>query len=242
MPEQIGDRYQQETKYRSDRMSGEPLDWASQPELYKHYPSCPKIPLPKPGAMSSMSLDDAIKSRKSVREFTGEPLGKDQLAYLLWASTGIQRKERGYKFRTAPSAGALYPIETYLVVNNVADLQQGVYHYSIQNHALDQLQLGTFRRTIADAALGQVMCYEAAVVFVWTAVFQRSKWKYKQRAYRYVYLDAGHIGENLALAAVSLGLGTCQVGALFDDQVNSIIGVDGTEESVVYMTIVGHPR
>jgi SagB-type dehydrogenase family enzyme len=81
---------------------------------------------------------------------------------------------------------------------------------------------------------------EAPVVFIWTAVFQRTKWKYGQRAYRYIYLDAGHIAENLALAAVSLGLGSCQIGALFDEEINQIIGVDGKEESVLYMTVAGY--
>jgi SagB-type dehydrogenase family enzyme len=85
------------------------------------------------------------------------------------------------------------------------------------------------------------MCLEAAAVFIWTAIFDRSKWKYEQRAYRYVYLDAGHIAENLALAATGIGLGTCQIGALFDDEVNRIVGVDGTEESVIYMSVVGYP-
>ena len=83
------------------------------------------------------------------------------------------------------------------------------------------------------------MCVESAVVFIWTAIFQRMKWKYGQRAYRYVYLDAGHIAENLALTATSLGLGSCQIGALFDDEVNEIIDVDGVEESVIYMSVVG---
>ena len=83
------------------------------------------------------------------------------------------------------------------------------------------------------------MCVESAVVFIWTSIFQRMKWKYGQRAYRYVYLDAGHIAENLALTATSLGLGSCQIGALFDDEVNEIIDVDGAEESVIYMSVVG---
>ncbi len=242
MPEGIGDRYQRETKYRRDEMSGGGLEWARQPELYKEYPGCMKITLPEPAAPATMSLDDAIRRRKSVRTYTDEPLDKVQLSYMLWASTGIQRREHGYEFRTAPSAGALYPTETYLVVNNVDDVPQGVYHYSIRDHRLDQIKAGMFQRDLAEAALGQGMCAVTPVVFIWTAVFQRMKWKYKQRAYRYVYLDAGHIAENLALAAVSLELGTCQIGALFDDEVNAIIDIDGDEESVIYMTVVGHPR
>jgi SagB-type dehydrogenase family enzyme len=85
------------------------------------------------------------------------------------------------------------------------------------------------------------MAFSASAVFVWTAVFKRSKWKYKQRAYRYVYLDAGHIAENLALAAVALGLGSCQIGALFDNEVNSLLEIEEKQESVVYMSAVGYP-
>jgi len=241
MLERVGDTFQEETKYQRDRMPGATLDWSNRPELYKRYPSCTKEPLPDPAPPADMSLNETLKRRKSIRQFSTEPLSKEELSYLLWASTGIQREESGYEFRTVPSAGALYPIDTYLVVNNVEGLRQGVYHYSIKDHTLEQLKVGAFRRNIAEAALGQGMCSTAAAVFVWTALFERSKWKYQQRAYRYVYLDAGHIAGHLALSAVALGLGSCQIGALFDDEVNDIIGVDGTEESVIYMSVVGHP-
>jgi len=107
---------------------------------------------------------------------------------------------------------------------------------------LEELKIGALGEDLAHAALEQEMCEEAPVVFVWTAVFGRSKWKYKQRAYRYVYLDAGHIAQNLALSAASIGLGSCQIGAIFDDEINSILGVDGTEESTIYLSSVGYPR
>lgn len=158
---------------------------------------------------------------------------------MLWASTGIQRKEFGYDFRTAPSAGALYPIETYLVINRVKNITPGVYHYSIKDHSLEELKTGDYGIKISDAALGQIMCADCSVVFIWTAIFDRSKWKYSQRSYRYIYLDAGHIAENLALAATSINLGSCQIGALFDDEVNKIISVDGIHESTIYMSVVG---
>jgi SagB-type dehydrogenase family enzyme len=188
-----------------------------------------------------MTLDETLNERKSVRRFRAEPIPLAQLSYLIWASTGIQRTEQGYEFRTAPSAGALYPIETYIVANKVRDLEPGVYHYGIRNHELERVRSGDLRRPIVAAALGQEMCAEAAAVFVWTAMFARARWKYAQRAYRYIYLDAGHVAENLALAAVSLGLGACQIGALFDDEVNKLLDVDGAEESVVYMSVVGLP-
>jgi len=189
-----------------------------------------------------------------------------------------------YLLRSAPSAGALYPIETYVIVNNVkaaspADAQdnspspvpspegrgdetentefewpsdsegddaprlpRGVCHYDVENHRLELVNAGDFSRDVAAAALDQVMCVKANVVFLWTAVFERSIWKYGQRAYRYVYLDAGHIAGNVALAAVALGLGSCQIAALFDDECNQLVGVDGVRESTVYMTSVGNVK
>ncbi|MBN2593104.1 MAG: SagB/ThcOx family dehydrogenase [Sedimentisphaerales bacterium] len=236
-----GDRFQQETKYDPKKMPAHRLDWASKPELYKEYPKARRIELPAFEPDKPVSLDKTLRQRKSIRDYQDTPISKGQLAYLLWASTGIQRVEDGYEFRTTPSAGALYPIETYVVVNNVKALEAGVYHYAIQPHQLELLQQRDLRRQIAEAALGQGMCATAAAVFIWTAVFERCKWKYGQRAYRYIYLDAGHIAENLALAAVSLNLGTCEIGALYDESVNAIIGIDGTEESTICMATVGNP-
>lgn len=237
----IGDDFQKETRYIRDKMPGG-VDGSGRPSLYKEYPGKPTIKLPSPEPMVTSSVDQALRQRKSVRSFAAKPLSKEQLAYLLWASTGIQGRGHGFEFRTAPSAGALYPIETYLVVNTVEDVPQGLYHYSIKLHGLEELQSGDVSRPVTVAAMGQRMCLQAAVVFIWTAVFQRTKWRYGDRAYRYIYLDAGHIAQNLALAATSLGLGSCQVGALFDDEVNDIIGADGIEESTIYMSVVGWPQ
>ena len=235
----VGDNFQKETKYHKDKMSGKPLDWASQPNIYKNYPDCQTIQLPDISPLADTTLHEVLKKRKSIRKYQNKPIKKETLSYLLWASTGISREEGGYEFRTAPSAGALYPVETYLVVNNIEEIKPGVYHYNIQNHYLELLKEGGYAAQTVQAALRQRMCADAPVVFIWTAIFQRMKWKYDQRAYRYIYLDAGHIAENLALTATSLGLGSCQIGALYDDEVNQIIDVDGTEESVIYMSVVG---
>jgi SagB-type dehydrogenase family enzyme len=236
-----GDQFQQETKYFPDEMIGGTMRWSERPKPYKTYPDNVKVVLPSFEPGRPMTLEEALNERKSVRAFRPRPISMGQLGYLLWASTGVQRAEHGCEFRTAPSAGALYPIETYIVANEVRDLDPGVYHYGIKDHGLEQVRAGDQRQRIAAAALGQGMCAAASAVFVWTAIFDRSKWKYGQRAYRYIYLDAGHIAENLALAAVSLGLGTCQVGALFDDEVNKVLDVDGANESVLYMSVVGVP-
>jgi SagB-type dehydrogenase family enzyme len=237
----VGDRFQQQTKYDPARMGVHTRDSGIVVPLYKQYPDQPKLELPAFEPLEQMSLNLALKTRRSIRRFRRQPITTDEISYLLWASTGIQRTEAGYEFRTAPSAGALYPIDTYLIANNVDTLEMGLYHYAVRAHQLEQLDKGDLRPAIAAAALGQTMCGTAAAVFVWSAVFARCKAKYGQRAYRYVYLDAGHIAENLALAAVSLDLGSCEIGAFYDDQVNVILDIDGVNESVICMAVLGHP-
>ena len=157
-------------------------------------------------------------------------------------STGVQRKIKNYEFRTVPSAGAVYPIETYLIANNVDGLEKALYHYNIESHFLEKLKNEDLSQELAHSALEQKMCSNAPVVIIWTAVFLRSKWKYGQRAYRYIYLDAGHIAQNLALSATSIGLGSCQIGAFFDDEINQILDINGFDESAIYMSVVGYPK
>jgi SagB-type dehydrogenase family enzyme len=237
----IGDNFQQETKYRRGHLPRGGLDWASQPALYKQYPSAPKVALSRPQTTGGMPLWEALAQRRSVRRFLPSPVSEGDLSQLLWAAQGVTDVRRGYAFRTAPSAGGLFPIETYLIIHSVQGIEPGLYHYGVRRHELDQLRTGDLRQDISRAALDQEMAERANLVLVWTAVFGRSKWKYRQRAYRYVYLDASHIAQNVALAAVALGLGSCQIAALYDDEANALLGVDGIEESTVYMTIVGKP-
>jgi len=238
----IGDKFQHSTKHSRERLLGGYLDWANKPESYKKYSLAKIIKLSQNFSRQTLPIVETLRRRRSTRLFSTEPLSLDDLSFLIWACTGIQRKERGSKFHTAPSAGALYPIETYLVVNNVENLEKAVYHYNIEAHALEELNAGDFAEETAHAALEQKLCAEAPVVVVWTAVFERSKWKYAQRAYRYAYLEAGHIAQNLALASTSTGLGSCQIGAFFDDEINQIIGVEGKDESAIYLSVIGHPK
>ncbi|RPJ04910.1 MAG: SagB/ThcOx family dehydrogenase, partial [Deltaproteobacteria bacterium] len=161
---------------------------------------------------------------------------------LIWAIQGITARAWGFDFRTIPSAGALYPTETYPVVNNVDGISPGIYHYEIKKGQLALIREGRFGHELSRAALGQEMLEAAACVFVWTAVVERSKWKYRERAYRYIYMDAGHIGQNLYLAATGLGLGCCTVGAFFDEEVDQLIGIDGKSEISLYLGAVGQIR
>lgn len=242
MKKGTGDLFQQETKYKRGHLGSAPLFWSKKPETYKNYPSAPKVELPPAQKENGPFLWEVIKSRRSHRSFQDKPLSKAQLSQLLWAAQGITARFMDHELRAAPSAGALYPVETYCVVHKVQDIPPGIYHFGVREHQLEEIKQGNFRQDIAKAALDQRMTSTANVVFVWTAVFRRCKWKYHQRAYRYVYLDAGHIAQNLALAAVGLGLSSCQIAALYDDEVNTLLEVDGEEESVLYLSVVGYPR
>ncbi|MGC8874150.1 MAG: SagB/ThcOx family dehydrogenase [Chloroflexia bacterium] len=210
---------------------------------YKIYPNpLARIELPVPVTEGGRGIWTVLRERSSIRDYAPDPLTLDELSQLLWASQGITREGGEWQFRTAPSAGALYPIETYLGVNRVQGLAPGLYHYEVRNHRLAFLREDEFiGQNLTRAALGQTMCTRAAVVFVWTAVLARSVRKYGERAYRYIYLDAGHVGQNVYLAATALGLGCCAVGAFFDDEVNIVLDIDGREETAVYMATIG-PR
>ncbi len=235
-----GDDYQKKSKYNRGSLSGKPLDWDRKPELYKTYPQdLERIQLAPPDRKDGRPLFALLGERRSLRAYGTKPLEQTGLSQLLWASQGISLATRRTQLRTAPSAGALYPIETYLAVNHVQGLKPGIYHYEVLHHRLALLRPGEWGADLARAALGQGMLLRAPVVFAWSALVQRSKWKYDQRAYRYIYLDAGHVAQNLALAAVSIGMGSCQVGAFFDGEVNAVFQLDGVEETVIYMSTVG---
>jgi SagB-type dehydrogenase family enzyme len=241
--EGIGDLYHQETEYRKEAMPQGGLDWAHQPSPYKKFPYALRhFPLRPPDQKGGRSLWEAIAQRRSVREFSDQSITFSEFSQLIWATQGITLRASGFEFRASPSAGALYPIETYLVVNRVEAIPPGLYHYNVKEAQLLLLREGQFGSELCQAGLGQEMLEEAACVFVWTAMVERSKWKYRERAYRYIYMDAGHIGQALYLAATALDLGCCTVGAFFDEEIDHVIGVDGRKEISVYLGAVGRPR
>lgn len=235
-----GEDFQRLSKYRRETLQGRSLDWNSKPQLYKKYPdNLERIELSKPDRSDGEPLYKLMQQRRSRRNFLNEPVAEENLSQVLWASQGLSLLTEYHQFRTAPSAGGLFPIETYCVINNVAGMKPGIYHYQVGYHTLVLLDQGHFSQKLAKAALGQQMISDSAFNLVWTALIERSRWKYEERAYRYIYLDAGHIAQNTALAAESCGLGSCQVGAFFDEEVDKIIGVDGVGEFSIYLTAVG---
>lgn len=239
MDANAGETFQRDTRYRRGDLPRGGMDPNRRPASSKVYVKARRVALPKPHNEDGHGLWEVMLRRRSERRYRGEALSTKDLSQLLWATQGVTGHQQGIKLRAAPSAGGLYPIETYLALHNVEGVEVGIYHYLVGDHALEEVAPGDFRAPLAAAALDQGFTEQAACVFVWSAVFERSAWKYGQRAYRYVYLDAGHIAQNLALAAVALGLGTCQIAALYDDEANDLIGLDGERESVIYMSSVG---
>jgi SagB-type dehydrogenase family enzyme len=235
----IGERFHAETSltWRSaltDMVSKKPAE----PSQYKTYTGADKVQLPEP-EFSGMPLEEAIKRRRSIREYSSEKMNRGQVSQLLFAAQGITGKIYGHHLRTAPSAGALYPFEIYVFIMNVEGVEQGMYHYAVREHSLELVKKGTFRSELTSAGLEQDMLGTADITFVLSAIFDRSRHKYKERGFRYVYMEAGHISQNIALQAVSLGLGSVSVGAFIDDKVNKIIGVDGRGEAAIYLHAVG---
>lgn len=213
------------------------LDWGGQPDRYKRYPGAARTPLPGPLGHQGLSLEEAIERRRSQRDYAAAAMSLAELSRLLHAAQGITDRRTGH--RAAPSAGALYPIETYVVAHNVEGLQPGVYHYAVQAHALELLRPGDFRAAVVQAGLLQEFLGQAGVCLILSAIFQRTRWKYRERTYRYVLLEAGHAGQNIYLAAASMGLGACAVGAFLDDEVNALLGLDGEDEAGLYLIAVG---
>ncbi|MFQ6101525.1 MAG: SagB family peptide dehydrogenase [Anaerolineae bacterium] len=236
----VGALYHRWSKPGYSQVLGAVLDWGDRPGRYKTYAEAERIALPDPRGFRGLSLEEAVETRRSIRDYSAEPLLSEELSRLLHAAQGITEHRQG--FRAAPSAGALYPIELYAVVHDVAGLEPGLYHYAVQEHVLELLRQGDFRTATMQAGLWQDFLAQANVCFILSAIFQRTRWKYRERAYRYVLLEAGHIGQNLYLAATSMGLGACAVGAFLDDELNDLLGLDGREEAAIYVISVGKAR
>lgn len=242
MSDNIGFSFFQETSYSRGALPRHGLDWATKPPTFKTYPNALRVKMPSPVISGGTGLWDVLRRRRSVRAYSEDFVTLGQVSQLLWAMQGITGSIGDFKLRTAPSAGALYPIETYLCVNRVSELPRGVYHYDIQGHTLELLKEGDYGQSVMRGALDQQLAEKAALVVIWSAVFERSTWKYLERAYRYIFLDVAHIAQNLALASEGLGLGSCQIGAIYDDEMNAVLDLDGVTESVIYLSTVGYTR
>jgi SagB-type dehydrogenase family enzyme len=192
------------------------------------------IKLPQPRKDSFFSVERAIYSRRSVREYQDKDLKFEDVSQLLWAAQGITSR---HGLRSAPSAGALYPIEIYLVAGNVEKLQPGVYKYIPPNHSLKKVIDKDIRKELCNSALGQSCVIEAPATIVISVVFERTTKRYGQRGIRYTYFEAGCVAENIHLQAENLGIGTVVVGAFYDEKVKQALAMDTNETPVALMPI-----
>jgi len=195
-------------------------------------------------AIPSISLHQAIADRRSLRKYANKQISLDELSFLLWSCSwarDFRSNERmEITFRNVPSAGSRHPLETYLYIRRVEGLRPGLYYYHPIKHCLVLLDSSPEKEAeLFEGCFRQEMAATSAVNIFWTAVPYRTAWRYGQRAYRYLYLDAGHAGQNLHLAAEAIGGGACMIGAYLDELMNSALGIDGKEEFVIYIATVG---
>ena len=215
------------------------------PPIQKPYPAdLQETALVPPESLSigTLSVREAIARRMSHRAYTEVPLSLEELSYLTWAAQGVHEIWRGgiALRRTVPSAGARHPLETYLVVHRVEGLAVGLYRYLSIEHKLVQLRVDlALPEQTALACSGQAFVAKSAVTFIWTALPYRTEWRYALMAPKLVNLDAGHVCENLYLAAESIGAGVCAIAAYNQQDLDALLGVDGEDEFAIYVAPVG---
>lgn len=243
MSQGIGREFMKQTQYAyldvPDQQKGLP-----QPPLELPYDeSQPLIALPAPDALRVPSVDlrALITERRTVRRYAPQPLSLAELSYLLWCTQGVKSVEGGQTTRrTVPSAGARHALETYLLANRVASLEPGLYRYLALRHGLVAVDLAAdVASRITAACRNQSHVSASAVTFIWTAVAYRMTWRYGERGYRYLHLDAGHVCQNLYLAAESIGCGVCALAAFDDAALNRELGVDGETQFAIYAATLG---
>ena len=195
--------------------------------------------LPEPKLRGKMSVEEAIFKRRSIRDYSDKPLKLEDLSQILWAAQGITEPNK--KFRAAPSAGATYPLEIYVVVKEVEGLAPGVYRYIPFKHSLKLIKKGDYSYQLYRACLSQKWVLDAKANLVITAVYERTTWIYGKRGVRYVHMEAGHVGQNIYLQATALGIGTVAVGAFYDEKVEKIVG-SSPNERALYVFPLGYKK
>jgi SagB-type dehydrogenase family enzyme len=200
--------------------------------------SSDSVSLPEPGH-EGLSVEQAIRQRRSERSYSSDPVSLAELSQVLFAAQGITGAVGDRPLRAAPSAGATYPFEVYAFVNRVEGLEPGIYHYIPHGHEVKTVREGEFGEALSEACNGQTMPLEAALTIVLAAVPERTIDVYGQRGLMYIYMEAGHISENIYLQCASLDLAVVAVGAFYESEVDALIGLDGEQEAAVYVNCIG---
>lgn len=238
-----GNEFIRQTSYHKNPESAQKQGLPQPPLELPYSPSARLIDLPAPEDLEVAAIDlrQAVEQRVSVRKYGNTPLSMVELSYLLWMTQGVKQvTNRPATLRTVPSAGARHPFETYLLINRVDGLQPGLYRYAALEHALLELDLTAgVNENLTTACLEQKQIFNSAVTFFWVAVVDRMMWRYPERGYRYLFLDAGHICQNLYLAAEAVDCGVCAIAAFDDDLLNPALGLDGETLFVAYAGSLG---
>lgn len=234
----VGIFYHRESSLGLRGLLSDVVRWGRRPARYKQVGGGATVTLPTLTRQPTMSVAHALSQRRSLREYADRAITGEELAWVLSAATAITAEDG---FRTAPSAGALYPIETYVALRRVDGIHAGLYHLDVRAQALEPLRTGSVAGDLMIAGLGQDFLRTAPVVLVLTGLFQRTRWKYHERHYRYVCWEGGHVAQNVYLAAEAVGLGACMVGAFLDGMVNELLHIDGRHEAALGLIAVG-PR
>jgi SagB-type dehydrogenase family enzyme len=239
----VGREFMEGTKYHNMGKSAYRLDMPQPPVETEWDRTKAPITLPPPKGirLGMLNVREAIERRRSLRTFPTMPLSLQELSYLLWCTQGVQRVSAGGQtMRTVPSAGARHAFETLLCVNRVSGLRAGLYRFLALDHALIEENLEpSFADRLSDACLGQDFVKSCAVTFIWAADVYRMTYRYGERGYRYLHLDAGHVCQNLYLAAEAIGCGACAIAAFEDNEVNRVLGLDGQNRFAIYLGAVG---
>lgn len=212
------------------------------PPLVKEYKGVEVTPLPKDFLSLSEPLDKVIMSRSSERDYMDAPMDIRELSTLLYFSSGVREYIPAYNidkfpFRMFPSSGGLQGIELYITVNKVTGLRKGIYHYNPLDHSLELIEEGYFRRRIVNTCVKQEFINNASVVIILSCVLDRLLWKYKIRAYRYVHVDGGFVGQNIYLVATALNLGVCAISGYSDEEANQMLRIEDEDKEFVALLI-----
>lgn len=243
MEKNSGRDFMEKTKHKNMGVSDQQMHLPQPPLGWPAEPVNPKIELPHPGSLAIEPVDIRllITQRSSLREYAEKPLALEELSHMLWCTQGVKvAYDQQMTLRTVPSAGARHALETILLVNRVEGLESGLYRYLALDHQLELIStLSNIAGRLAAACFGQRFIMRSAVTFVWIAVPYRMTWRYQERGYRYLHLDAGHVCQNLYLAAEAIDAGVCAVAAFDDDEINTLLCLDPEEAFVIYLAAVG---
>ena len=234
--------FHESTKVRKIEPGTPPSDWPPEWKTieFKSYPRLQQIILPKAENLD-ISLGQSIINRQSERDFARKPVNPQQLSNLLFYSAGIIEKSGSdwNKTRRAyPSGGARYPLEIYLVIFEGKDIEEGIYHYNIKSHGLERLLKENCRQEFLEA-VGQEMVKDTSFLLLISAVFNRTVVKYRDRGYRLILLEAGHLGQNISLVSTALNLRCCALGGFLDDECGELLDIEKESESVIYIFACG---